>query len=93
MIDNEQTSLPQKEDRGGRYQNKFLKCLPCFAITLLECAVITGFVYGIIAIFKANSTAGLIVLSVLCLITMAGRSLISWKKRRDKKDGYIEKEG
>lgn len=92
--DNEKTSLPQKEDRGGRFKNKILNCLPCFAITALECAVITGLVYSIIAIFKyINATAGLIVLSVLCLICMAGWSLICWKKRKDKKDGYIEKEG
>ncbi len=91
--DNEKTSLPQKEDRGGRYKNKIMRCLPCFAITALECAIITGLVYCMIAIFKYSPTLGLVILSILCLICMAGWSLISWKKRKDKKDGYIEKEG
>ena len=91
MIETNETLTTKTETD---WKHKLLKCVPCFLITLLECAVLTIFVYGMIHIFKSGYTIlGLTIISVLCFIGMAGWSLICWKKRRDKRNDSIEKEG
>ena len=89
MIENDKTLTPQSEDKINR-RREFLKNIPCF---LAKCTILTVFALGMIEIFKSHPTLGLIIVSVLCFLIMVCRSLILWKKRQDKKDGYIEKEG
>ena len=69
------------------------KCIPCFVVTALECAVLAGIVLGLVHLINIHPTLGFTVLSVLCVIVMVCHSLICWKKRRDKRDDYIEKKG
>lgn len=91
MIENTETTPTTKT---SIWDSKLFKCIPCFFITLIECAVLTGLVYGIIEIFKlGHKNLGLVIISVLCFLGMACWSLISWKKRRDKRNDSIEKEG
>jgi hypothetical protein len=90
MIDNnDKTPTPQSENPIDR-KSEIFRNLPCF---LAKCAILTAFALGMIEIFKNHPTLGLIIVSVLCLLIMICRSLIFWKKNKDKKDGYIEKEG
>ena len=90
MIENDKTSASPSEDKTSR-RREILKNIPCF---LAKCTILTVFALGMIEIFKSgHSTLGLIIISVLCFLIMVCRSLIFWKKKQDKKDGYIEKEG
>ena len=89
MIDNVKTPTPQSENKVDRKSDVF-KNIPCF---LAKCTILTVFALGMIEIFKNHPTLGLIIVSVLCLLIMICGSLISWKKKQDKKNGYIEKEG
>lgn len=90
MIENDKTPTPQSEDKVDR-KSEILRNIPCF---LAKCTILTVFALGMIEIFRSgHSTLGLIIISVLCFLIMICRSLILWKKRQDKKDGYIEKEG
>lgn len=89
MIDNDKTPTPQSENKVDRKSDVF-KNIPCF---LAKCTILTIFALGMIEIFKKSFVTGLIIVSVLCFLFMICGSLISWKKKQDKKDGYIEKEG
>ena len=89
MIENDKTSASPSEGKTSR-RREILKNIPCF---LAKCTILTVFALGMIEIFKAHPTLGLIIISVLCFLIMVCRSLIVWKKKQDKKDGYIEKEG
>lgn len=71
----------------------FLKCIPCFLVTLTECAVIAGLVYGLIKIMTGGHPyLGISIIAVLCILVMTGQSLIVWKKKKNKRDDNIEKE-
>ena len=89
MIENDKTPTPQSENKVDRKSDVF-KNIPCF---LAKCTILTIFALGMIEILKAHPTLGLIIISVLCFLIMVCRSLIVWKKKQDKKDGYIEKKG
>ena len=89
MIDNVKTPTPQSENKVDRKSDVF-KNIPCF---LAKCTILTIFALGMIEIFDKSYVAGLIIVSVLCFLFMICGSLISWKKKQDKKNGYIEKEG
>lgn len=70
----------------------FLKCIPCFLVTLTECAVIAGLVYGLIKLISGDhQILGFSIIAVLCILVMIGQSLIVWKKNKDKRDDNIEK--
>ena len=89
MIDNNKTPTSQSENKVDRKSDVF-KNIPCF---LAKCTILTIFALGMIEIFRNHHVLGLIIVSVLCFLFMICGSLISWKKKQDKKDGYIEKEG
>lgn len=70
------------------------KVIPKILTALLEWLVLAVFTFGMIYLFKNGfKTLGLVIITVLCFLVMSGRSLIFWKKRRDKRNDSIEKEG
>lgn len=87
--------MKDKHDKIGLFEKYgFLKCVPCFLVTLTECAVIAGIIYGILWLIKNEETTyiGLSIIAVLCFFVLVGWSLIAWNKRKNKQNDSIEKE-